>query len=330
MATNLKKPTVRMDSLVGKYLVCGDAEGKSHITLKGYAAILKSYCHYFCKEYSKPFRISDFTVDNARGYISYLKAKPKYLGHPFTPEREETLSPTTIQDHVRVLKALASWLYREGYTRENRLMYLKLPKAPTRVIEPLNPEEINRVLEGIDKESLTGRRNNAIVNTMLDTGIRASEAATLTMENSNVQNRYLKVFGKGAKERIVPIGRFVQTIMDEYLHFVRPKLNKGDSFNVFLSENGDPITVNTIKLFFARLSKKSGVERLHAHLCRHTFAINYLLNGGDIFSLKEILGHSSLEMVNRYLHFTNSQIRALHSEFSPMDHLRGAQNKGKE
>ena len=134
-----------MDSLVGKYLVCGAAEGKSHITLTGYAAILKSYCHYFCDEYSKPCRISDFTVDNTRGYILYLKAKPKYLGHPFTPEREETLSPITVQDHVRVLKAFSSWLYREGYTGENQLMYLKLPKAPTRVIEPLTPEEIDCV-----------------------------------------------------------------------------------------------------------------------------------------------------------------------------------------
>lgn len=74
---------------------------------------------------------------------------------------------------------------------------------------------------------------------------------------------------------------------------------------------------------FSRLAKDNDIPRLHAHLCRHTFAINYLLNGGDIFSLKEILGHASLEMVMRYLHFTNSQITARHHEFSPMDRLSG-------
>ncbi|MFC1958556.1 tyrosine-type recombinase/integrase [Chloroflexota bacterium] len=73
---------------------------------------------------------------------------------------------------------------------------------------------------------------------------------------------------------------------------------------------------------FARSAKSSGVERLHAHLCRHTFAINYLLNGGDIFSLKEILGHTTLGMVNHYLHFTSSQITAQHHKYSPMDKLQ--------
>lgn len=73
---------------------------------------------------------------------------------------------------------------------------------------------------------------------------------------------------------------------------------------------------------FFRLANKSGVVRLHAHLYRHTFAKNYLLNGGDIFSLKEILGHASLDMVNHYLHFTNSQITDRHHQYSPMDHLQ--------
>jgi len=87
------------------------------------------------------------------------------------------------------------------------------------------------------------------------------------------------------------------------------------------SSHGIAVTANAIKLIFSRLSAKSGVYRLHAHLCRHTFAINYLLNGGDIFSLKEILGHSTLEMVNHYLHFTRAQITEQHRKYSPMDRM---------
>ncbi len=78
-----------------------------------------------------------------------------------------------------------------------------------------------------------------------------------------------------------------------------------------------------IRRYTTRLAKTSGVPRLHAHLCRHTFATNYLMNGGDIFSLREILGHTTFEMVNHYLHFTKSQITAQHHKFSPMDKLRG-------
>jgi len=129
------------------------------------------------------------------------------------------------------------------------------------------------------------------------------------------------VMGKGAKERIVPIGRYTQTVLSDYVRKVRPEPAGNGCDALFLSQHGTPITANAIKLTFSRLSAKSGVNRLHAHLCRHTFAINYLLNGGDIFSLKEILGHTTLEMVNHYLHFTRAQITAQHRKFSPMDRL---------
>ena len=157
--------------------------------------------------------------------------------------------------------------------------------------------------------------------TLLDTGLRASEAASITLSNLNLTGGYIKVMGKGAKERIVPIGKYVQMTLWSYIDKVRPEPAIPDFNNLFLSSNGKPITVNTIKLF-SRLAKSSGVKKLHAHLCRHTFAINYLLNGGDVFSLKEILGHTTLDMVNHYLHFTSSQITAQHHKYSPMDKLQ--------
>ena len=128
--------------------------------------------------------------------------------------------------------------------------------------------------------------------------------------------------GKCAKERIVPIGKYIQMTVWTYIDKVRPESISPDCNNLFLTQGGKPITVNTIKLLFSRLAKSSGVERLHAHLCRHTFAINYLLNGGDIFSLREILGHTTLDMANHYLHFTSSQITAQHHKYSPMDRLQ--------
>ena len=110
-----------------------------------------------------------------------------------------------------------------------------------------------------------------------------------------------------------------------YINRIRPEPATADSDKLFLSPSGRPITANAIKLVFSRLSKNSGVKRLHCHLCHHTFAINYLLNGGDIFSLKEILGHTTLEMVNHYLHFTRSQLTAQHHKYSPMDKLQKEQ-----
>ena len=114
-----------------------------------------------------------------------------------------------------------------------------------------------------------------------------------------------------------------------YIDKVRPEPFSPDCNNLFLTRGEKPITVNKVKLLFSRLAKTSGVYRLHAHLCRHTFAINYLLNGGDFFSLKEILGHTTLDMVNHYLHFTRSQLTVQHHKYSPMDRLQKEQTVSK-
>ena len=107
-----------------------------------------------------------------------------------------------------------------------------------------------------------------------------------------------------------------------YINNFRPKPSTEEGYQrLFLTQDGKPITPNTIKLMFSRLAIKSGVSRLHCHLCRHTFAIDYLLNGGDIISLKEILGYSSIDIVNRYVSFNNAQIALQHSKFSPVDRL---------
>ena len=288
--------------------------------------MLMSFSNYMKSEL-QCHDLSAFDIDTVRGYIIHLRNKPKFQGHPYTPQQDKLLSPRTVQCHVRALKAFSTWLYSESYTSENRLQNLKLPKAPSKIIEPLTPLEIKKITSSINRNSYGGERNHAILVTLLDSGLRASEAAGITLNNLNLKDGYIKITGKGDKERIVPIGKFVQMELLHYIEKVRPQPYGRDYDRLFLSRGGKPITVNTVKLVFSRLAKSSGVNRLHAHLCRHTFAINYLLNGGDIFSLREILGHTTLEMVNHYLHFTSSQITAQHRKYSPMDRMQEKEGK---
>ena len=125
--------------------------------------------------------------------------------------------------------------------------------------------------------------------------------------------------GKGNKERVVPIGTVAQKALLRYIYHSRPESNNVDY--LFLTLDGYHLGINGLKLMLSRLAARSGVERLHAHLCRHTFAVNYLLNGGDVFSLQQILGHSSLDMVRNYLTLTSSDIKNQHHRFSPMDRM---------
>ncbi len=315
------KATVSINEVIGRYELSNVADGKSPATIKWYKEIAGTFSKYVRSKYQSN-DLSMFNRHVMMEYILYLRQRTKYQGHPYTPQQTKLLSAKTVQCHVRALKALSSWLYREGYTEDNRLVNLKLPKAPVKVVEPLSPKEVKVVLSSIKTGSPIGVRNHAIVATALDTGSRASELAGIALGHVNFDDGYIKVMGKGSKERIVPIGGYVQRVLWSYVANIRPRLAVGDSDNLFLSRDGRPITANTIKLLFSRLAKTSGVERLHAHLCRHTFAIDYLLNGGDTFSLQAILGHSSLEMVRNYLHFTSSQIAFQHHKYSPMDRLQ--------
>ncbi len=308
-------------ALIKRYEISNRAESKSHKTVKGYNEILRAFCVYLQATHDCcDLALIDITT--ARHYILYLQQRPNLNKYADGLGQESHLSPTTVQDHVRALKAFASWLFDDGYTDTNRLQNLKVPKAPTIIITPLKPLEIKKIIAAISKGSVNWARNLAIFKLLLDTGLRVSEAAGITLANLNLEEGFLKVMGKGGKERVVPIGKHVRMVLFSYIDNVRPKPIPSASSNLFLSSDGKPITANTLKLMFARLTKDSGVTKLHAHLCRHTFATNYLFNGGDIFSLKEILGHTTFEMVNRYLHFTNSQITTLHHKYSPVDKLQ--------
>ena len=311
---------LKIKELINRFKVSNLAASKSPRTIEWYHEMLNSLNNYL-NTFHQCNDLAMFTRDIVREYIIYLQHKKKYAGHPYTPVQSKTLSPRTIQCHVRALKAFSTWLYDEGYSEDNRLSKLRMPKAPAKLIEPLSPKEIDIITGVINKPTPQGQRDYVILAIMLDSGLRVSEVCGITLDNLNLNQGSIRVMGKGWKERTVPVGRFVTSLLLHYIDYERPKLNAKESNYLFLSQDGNPVTINALKLMFTRLAKKSGVTRLHAHLCRHTFAINYLVNGGDIFSLKEILGHTTLEMVNHYLHFTRAQITDQHRKYSPMDKL---------
>ena len=156
---------------------------------------------------------------------------------------------------------------------------------------------------------------------LLDTGLRIGELVNLRTEDIHMNEGFLKVLGKGKKERVVPMGSNAQRVLQRYLFRYRPKPLNPSIGSVFLSVSGEVLTENSVKLIFSRLAKRSGVTRLHAHLCRHTFATRFLINGGDVFTLQQILGHSTLEMVRHYVNLAANHVVIQHQKFSPLDRL---------
>ena len=169
-----------------------------------------------------------------------------------------TLSPFTVQGRVRALKAFSSWLFREGYIEQNILSNVKLPKVPIKIIEPLMASEIDRLVSFHNQLTALGSRDVAILITLLDTGLRISELANLPLEDAHVEEGYLKVVGKGNKERIVPLGGLSQRILYRYLFHFRPEPYSPTDNYLFLTLDGSHLTSNAIQIDSYTLGQEGG------------------------------------------------------------------------
>jgi len=321
MSTNvINQETVKkLSEFIDYYEICNRAEGKSTKTISWYSANLKSFRNYL-KNRHLPDSLDHIDTKLLREYVLYLLKKTRYENHPYTPAKTELLSTSTVHGHVRTLRAFFNWVVVEGLAQNNPAKDLKPPKIVRKVVSTLSDEEIRAILNSFGT-SPTDARNQALFMILLDTGLRIGELVNLKMEDVHMDEGYLKVLGKGKKERIVPIGNNAQKVLQRYLFRFRPKPINPVVQNVFLSQSSNPLTENSMKLMFTRLAKRSGVCRLHAHLCRHTFATRFLINGGDVFTLQQILGHSTLEMVRHYVNLASSHIAIQHQKYSPLDRI---------
>jgi integrase/recombinase XerC/integrase/recombinase XerD len=309
-----------LQQFIDYYELCNRAEDKSPRTIDWYTHNLNYFGNYL-KSNKLPDTLDKIDIYTLRQYILHLLKKNKYAGHPSCPEQLVPVSSSTVHGHVRTLRAFFNWLVAEGLLKDSPAKGLKPPKITRKVISTLSDDEIRNILGLFIPLNPSSARNQTIFMLLIDTGIRSGELINLKIDDISMNEGLLKVIGKGRKERIVPMGSNAQRVLQRYMFRYRPKpLNPGIT-NVFLSKTGGPFSENGLKLVFSRLANKSGIPRLHAHLCRHTFATRFLINGGDIFSLQQILGHSSLDMVRNYVNLASSHIVIQHQKFSPLDRL---------
>lgn len=228
------------------------------------------------------------------------------------------ITSNSVKSYVKGLKAFLSWLYSEQYINENLGHELKLPKAKRKVIDVLTDGEIKRLFSCFDTKTFLGIRNYCMCALMVDSGLRKSELIRLKTTDLHIAEGYILVNGKGNKQRIVPIGLNTQKYLIRYLAY-RTSLSRVEQ--LFITQQNTPITACVIERLFKKLKKDCLTPRLHPHLLRHTFATRYLENGGNMYTLQQILGHSSLEMVKKYVHLTSQKNVVYFSSFSPLDNI---------
>lgn len=287
---------MKVSEAVEEFLLDQSCRGNTKQTLKAYRTIL-SYFIVFTDDRD----VCRLDLALCRRYYKALV--------------DSGVSSTTIQTYIRHVRAFLRWLYDSEFMETNICHKFRLPKATRPTVDVLTNDELARIFAVYDGNTFLDIRNRTILALFLDSGLRLSELVTIRLGRMHVSERYVIVDGKGNKQRAVPFGNSTQSLLRCYMEFV-PQ----DRTYLFLQENNEPITVDTLKDMFRRLKEAAAVPRLHPHLLRHTFATRYLENGGNIYALQSILGHTSLEMVKRYLHLSGSgRIRKEFVNFSPLD-----------
>ena len=317
--TEMTKDHLPLTPLINAYQLYNRAVGKSYQTVLWYESRLGLYSRFLGEEPT----LAAVNAESARAYIVHLQDRTdRHAGSPFVKNPAGKLSTAYIHGCVRAIRAFASWLYAEEYTDSNRLRIVKPPKVQQKVVPVLTDPEIRALLARFDQDEAFGARNYAMVFTLLDCGLRASELSGLTLANAHLKEGYLKVLGKGNKERLVPLGAAARKALLRWRDYFRPQFELGENESLFLNSNGGPLTVQALEEVVKRAAKSSGVPRVYCHLLRHTFATRYLVEEvGDPFRLQQILGHTSLEMVRHYVAMANVQASLLERRSSPMDLL---------
>ena len=264
-----------------------------------------------------------------RHFFVYLAHGHEEVGGRFGNKHlQRAVRPITHKDYWVNFKCFFNWLVEESLIESSPMARLAKPKVPTENVEPFTPAQVKSILEAA-RRSLHPRRNEAIVLFLLDTGVRASELCSLTVDKVDFNSRRAYVVGKGNKKRTVFFSRQTAAALSNYLrHEKRDIEDSGQDCPVFTqyrgASKGQPLTVNGLRHRIVHLVEEAGVKggKKSPHRFRHTCALWMLQNGSNIYHLKELLGHSSLTTCQTYLRISQADVEAHHRQFSPVDSLR--------
>ena len=239
----------------------------------------------------------------------------------FITDQRDKRSATTAHHSLLTLRVFFNYLLRDGFLETNPALAVDKPKRRKTVLQTLSDAQVNALLDNCARD-FCGTRDRALMLLMLDTGARVQEVLSLREEDLSLDRQIITVTGKGDKERQIPFGSGVRTALAAY--FARRGAVDSSAL-VFVNHYGEALTRHAIRAMLRKRgsdAKVTGV-RLSPHTFRHTFAKQWLINGGDAFSLQRMLGHSTMEMVRNYVNLLAGEVQEIHRHCSPVDRMQG-------
>ncbi len=261
---------------------------------------------------------ADFLQSTRRDYTD---VDGDVLGEFLEYLRRVRRSPRSVNRCLSAIRGFFRFLYREGVLKRNPISSFPGLKLPVDLPSTLSAEDVDRMIGAcVDGKSPVRWRDASCIELLFSTGLRASELCSLTLPEVNFYSRFLRVVGKGGKERVVPFGRRAERLLRAYLEQERPALLKGrESGVVFLSLRGKRLCRQSLWGIVKKAMAKAGIrsEGKGPHALRHTFATELLSGGADLRVVQELLGHSSIATTQIYTHLQERRIVETYKRFHP-------------
>ncbi len=276
-------------------------EGLSPETVRAYRSHLEAYADW-CRDIKTD--VHKVSVTELRRYLAQM--------------HECRLAPRTLAAHLSAIKAFYRWLNIQKLSDSDPAAAIAAPKLPDTLPSVLTETQVEALFSAPDASSSAGVRDALMLELLIATGARISEAARLKVQDIDMQQRTARLFGKGSKERIVPLYQNALEVTKTYLKTARPELlskAKGEqggamTDRLFISDRGKPMDAAALRRRFDRLARIAGLpSSVTPHTMRHTFATELLEGGADLRSVQELLGHSSLSTTQIYTHLTPERLK---------------------
>ncbi len=244
-----------------------------------------------------------------------------------TKELNNGITKRSCKRRLSCLKHLYKFLVMRGYAKDNPFIFVGTPRTEKRLPRVLYKEQIEEIFkENRKRTDELAYRDQAILSVLYFSGIRASELCSIKLSNINLRHRFIRVIGKGNKERLVPINEECRQDVEKYLKSSRNVfLSRTKEFHdeLFLTKNGEPLTVRTLeKILDAIEIKTATFVNLHPHILRHSYATHLLENGADLRIIQELLGHESINTTQIYTHVSEEAMVEAYSSAHPRAHKK--------
>ena len=288
---------------------------------KGFLAIEKSLSKNSIEAYLADIeKLTQYLEIENKVHFTPIQVKYEDLQHFLAKIYEMGLSARSQARIISGIKAFYNYLIIENLSEVNPAELLESPKIGRKIPDTLSIEEINTLINAIDLSSSTGERNKAILETLYGCGLRVSELVNLKISNVYFDKEFIKVTGKGDKERLVPISSSALKHIKIYLEQVRVhnKITKGFEDFIFLNRSGKSLTRVMIFTIVKQLVEKSGIQKtISPHTFRHSFATHLVNAGADLRVVQDMLGHVSITTTEIYMHLDRSYLHQEIKKFHP-------------